>query len=209
MIPPSRRGTAEAGLVAGWDWYATLAGLAGVDPTDHRAAQAGLPPIDSLDLWPLISGANATSPRAELHIGSNEGGDRDAARDRGATLVGGLIAPPYKILVGDGPGGIIDMAGWPGPDSPNQNNTDYGRLTQVCGRTVETGCLYNVFADPEERANIIATNQGVWTKLLARMDEVQQTVFSPSRGATDPRACEMALKRHGFWGPFVDQADEL
>ena len=36
--------------MAGWDWYATYAGLAGVDPTDHRAEAAGLPPIDSHDL---------------------------------------------------------------------------------------------------------------------------------------------------------------
>ena len=44
---------------------------------------------------------------------------------------------------------------------------------QVCGRTVETGCLFNVFADPGEHDNIAAANKGVWTKLLARMDEAR------------------------------------
>ena len=48
FIPPAARGTVQSGLTAGWDWYATLAGLAGADPTDHRAAAAGLPPIDSI-----------------------------------------------------------------------------------------------------------------------------------------------------------------
>ena len=46
--------------------YTTFCGLAGVDPTDERAAAAGLPPVDGHDLWPLISGANATSPRTEV-----------------------------------------------------------------------------------------------------------------------------------------------
>jgi hypothetical protein len=43
--------------------YATFAGLAGVSTFDHAAAAAKLPPVDSLDMWPLLSGANATSPR--------------------------------------------------------------------------------------------------------------------------------------------------
>ena len=33
-----------------------------------RSLVPGLPPIDSLDIWPLISGANATSPRAVLPL---------------------------------------------------------------------------------------------------------------------------------------------
>lgn len=54
-LPEAVRGTTQTGLVAGLDWYATFAGLAGVDPTDHRAAAANLLPIDSVDVWPLIS----------------------------------------------------------------------------------------------------------------------------------------------------------
>lgn len=51
------------------DWYYTFAkGLAGVDPTDHEAAKAGLPPIDGVDLWPLVSGQTTTSPREEVAI---------------------------------------------------------------------------------------------------------------------------------------------
>ena len=48
------------------DWYRTfakLAGMAEADILDQRAAAAGLPPLDSLDVWALLSGANATSPR--------------------------------------------------------------------------------------------------------------------------------------------------
>merc|ERR1712070_1370464 len=69
FLPKAVRGTKQEGLMTGWDWYATYAALAGVDPTDHKATAAKLPPIDSYDLWPLLSGAAHTSPRTELAIG--------------------------------------------------------------------------------------------------------------------------------------------
>ena len=49
FIPQARRGSKYEGLTTGWDWYATFSSFAGVDPTDHRAALAKLPPIDSYD----------------------------------------------------------------------------------------------------------------------------------------------------------------
>ena len=119
-------------------------------------------------------------------------------------MVGGLIIPPYKLLVGDG-GKTLDMAGWPGPQQPNTTSmVRWNTITQVCGRTVETGCLYDVYADPNEYNNIIASKQEVWKTMLARMDEVQKGVWSPVRGNTDPRACEAAIANGGFWGPFID-----
>merc|ERR1712107_621631 len=44
------------GMIHIADWYATFAGLAGVDPTDTLAASSGLPPIDSIDVWPFLAG---------------------------------------------------------------------------------------------------------------------------------------------------------
>lgn len=43
------------------DWYVTFAALAGATaPTaDARAEAKGLPPVDALDMWPMLSGANA------------------------------------------------------------------------------------------------------------------------------------------------------
>ena len=46
MIPAAMRGRKLEGLTAVWDVYATFSAVAGADPTDHRAAAAGLPPID-------------------------------------------------------------------------------------------------------------------------------------------------------------------
>lgn len=50
------------------------------------------------------------------------------------------------LMLCRGPGGIIDMAGWSGLNSPNNTgNGDFSNMTQVCKRTPETGCLYNVW----------------------------------------------------------------
>jgi hypothetical protein len=53
------------------DWYSTFAFLADQDPTDHEAASTGLPPIDSLGMWPYLTGASPTSPRTELQLDMN------------------------------------------------------------------------------------------------------------------------------------------
>eukprot|EP01045_Picozoa_sp_COSAG04_P034405 COSAG04_NODE_7513_length_1116_cov_0.823009_2_plen_61_part_01 len=53
------------------DWYGTLGKLAGADPTDHKAAALWLPPIDSYDVWPLVTGETKTSPRQELPVNAN------------------------------------------------------------------------------------------------------------------------------------------
>ena len=63
---PAMVGSKLDGLWSIADYYSTVAGLAGVDPTDHRAAAAGLPPIDSLDMVPYITGKVTTSPRKSI-----------------------------------------------------------------------------------------------------------------------------------------------
>jgi hypothetical protein len=70
FLSATMRGTKYEGLVTGWDWYATFCAFAGVDPTDHRAATANLPPIDSYDHSSMILGTNLTSPRTEIPIGT-------------------------------------------------------------------------------------------------------------------------------------------
>ena len=68
FLPKAMRGTKTEGYIHLADWYGTFCGLAGVDPTDTKAAQHNLPPVDSMDMWPLISGQNSTSPRVDIPI---------------------------------------------------------------------------------------------------------------------------------------------
>ena len=96
-VAPSTIGTKKTGRVHLCDVYATLAGIAGVDPTDHRAAAAGLPPVDSLDMMPYWTGKSSESPRRSIH------------HDPNALSVGDL-----KILTGK-----MVAACWSGNKYPN------------------------------------------------------------------------------------------
>ena len=64
VIPPAQRGTVLREYIHMADWYATFCALAGVDSADTVAAHYGLPAIDSLDMWPLLSGDVKVSPGA-------------------------------------------------------------------------------------------------------------------------------------------------
>merc|ERR1711933_45887 len=71
FLPYASRGRKLSGLSTLWDWYGTFATLAGVDPFDHRAHAASLPPVDSVNLWPYIVGDAQTSPRTSVALGSS------------------------------------------------------------------------------------------------------------------------------------------
>jgi arylsulfatase I/J len=189
LIPASRQGTVESGLIEIADWWATFCGLAGVAADDPAAARAGLPPPDGLDMWPLLSGANATSPRRYILLGSS-----DNAQDAGNTIITGIVrADGFKLLLGE-----ISSAFWTGPVFPNA--TGAGGGSKNCGTK---GCLYNVFTDPTEHNEVSAEHPDVVAELQAIITAESRTLFNPDRGTDDGKACEVAFKVHGgFIGPF-------
>ena len=178
-LPEKMRGQKTDGYIHTADWYATLCGLAGVDPTDEKSAKAKLPPIDSLDIWPLISGQNSTSPRTDIPISH-------------ATLISG----DYKIITGD-----IDNSAWTGPQFPNTTTKPKGiRVTEHCG----DGCLFNIKEDPYEYVNLATKMPDVLAQMQKKLQKYQATYFDPDRGSAWPGACEAALNNYGgFWGPFL------
>ena len=180
-LPEQMRGKMTEGYIHIADWYATFCALAGVDPTDERAAKANLPPIDSLNMWPLISGQNSTSPRTDIPISN-------------ATLISG----DYKILTGD-----VKLAGWTGPVYPNNTHPQGGiQGVEHCG---ETGCLYNIHNDPEEYVNLAKTMPDMLHKMKSKLIEYRSTRFEPDRGhRMRIEACNAAINKYGgFWGPFL------
>lgn len=188
FLPAKVRGTKQEGMMAGWDWYATYAGLAGVDPTDWKAKAANLPAHDSHNLWPLLSGQNTTSPRVELAVGAEQ-------------EVGGLISHGYKVVLG-----FNSEAGWAGPTFPNlTSHWNPDKYSQTCGKTPSTGCLYNILEDPGEHINLASQEPERFNKMIDRIAEINKGFFNPNRGKVDPKACELAMTKYGgFWGPFVD-----
>ena len=178
FLPGIMRGMKTDEYIHLADWYATFSNLAGVDPTDEAAALAGLPPIDSLDMWPLISGQVSTSPRTDVPISFNT-----------------LISGDYKILTG-----TISHAGWTEEDYPNSDST---RLpSQDCGNK---GCLYHIKDDPEEINDLASTKRSILREMRAKLQTYQGTLFNPDRGSVASEACDAALGKYsGFWGPFIE-----
>ena len=176
-LPEGMRGKKTDGYIHIADWYSTFCTLAGVDPTDERAAKAKLPPIDSLNVWPLISGQNSTSPRVDIPVTKNT-----------------LISGDYKILTGD-----ISEAGWTGPHYPNSSH--HIDAVAKCG----DGCLYNIKEDPLEQHDLATEMPDVLKKMQSKLAEYQSTHFNPDRGSEWPGACEAATNHYGYyWGPFLD-----
>lgn len=90
-----------------------------------------------LHTWPLLSGQNSTSPRVDIPISLTA-----------------LISGEYKILTGD-----VKSAGWTGPTYPNNTHPDGGiNAIEHCGNS---GCLYNIIQDPEERTNLASKTPDV------------------------------------------------
>ena len=48
-------------------WYATYAALAATSAADPVGTAAGMPPVDSMNMWPTLS-TGAPSPRTELFM---------------------------------------------------------------------------------------------------------------------------------------------
>ena len=172
-----------------------------MDPTDARAAAAGLPPVDGIDLWPVLSGANATSGRRLQFLGSSDG-----SPDKGNTIVQGVIraADGYKLLIGD-----ANPAFWQGPTFPNSSTTgDFTHLAcgdpDATGAAKGPGCLWNILSDPHETNDVAAVFPHIVAELRSRMAEAQATVYSPTRGPPDHHLfCKQAIENGGFIGPFL------
>ena len=106
VLPESVRGTQSIALVHTCDFYATVADAAQVDPTDHVAAAAGLPPVDSISIWPIINGSQSGSLRSELYV---NGVYHDSSG--------------FKLMTGK-----HSSAVWTGPQYPNAS-TDSSAIT--------------------------------------------------------------------------------
>lgn len=185
FLPEAVRGTKQEGLMTGWDWYATYAALAGVDPTDEKAASAGLPPHDSHNLWPLLSGENATSPRRELAVGAEH-------------ELCGLIAGRFKVVLGKNA-----MAGWTGKVFPNTSSQwDPSLSFETCGQSAETGCLFDIFEDPGEHVNLAAMKPQLFEAMIERIAKINEGFFDPKRGESDPKARSGAHKVRRLLGPI-------
>ena len=195
LLPLSRRGVIETGFVSIADWYATLCALAGVDKTDTRAAAAGLPPVDSINLWPMLSGTNTTPPRTEIILGMPFISSSNSIGDPYLGVQALIRADGYKLIIG-----TTHQNVWTGPQYPNAS-TKWPNTGNDCSH----GCLYNVFTDETEHNDVASSFPDIVTSMRARISELNSTMYRPDRGTSSKLACDAALgKWGGFWGPFLE-----
>jgi arylsulfatase A-like enzyme len=197
-------GTAWDGLMHACDWYATLCGLAGANPSDEAPGRV---PTDSVDVWPALSGAGGVSrdsPRTELLLGL------------------GLHAPPPVPPHGSGGyNGVLRRAdgmklvvgkqfpsAWVGPRYPNATTpTAVFPPPLSCAAP---GCLFNLSSDPGERMDLAAEMPELAAAIRARYEVLAQRLYAPNNdGPRVPAhvpsaaACERMEKAGGWWGPWV------
>lgn len=201
FIPPAQRGTVSNGFIAVEDWWATILGLAGVDASDAPAAAAGLPPPDSIDQWPFLSGQTSTPPRGEVwKAWANGAGPRE-----GAAVMQGLTntTTGWHLLIDD-----VQVDCWAGPQSPNASASCGGGALS-CGRpdaptrAGKKGCLFNVIDDPGQHSDVADANPDIVDALYARLQAVNTTAYNPDRGTFQSSACDAYRGWGGFYGPFL------
>jgi arylsulfatase B len=219
-LPEEVRNTTYDGLMTLPDMYATFAAVAGAESIfDPKAAAAGLPQPDALNMWPAISGANLTSPRERYFVGSSSnttgGGEGPPALLENVT-VQGVIELPYKLLIGPLTMDVRTGPVYPNVTGPSPNFTSIVRCGDPDGTMFPQGpgCLFNVVEDPGEYENLAGRPEyaNVTARLREEIAKYQAGVFNPRRGTANfTLPCEAAFGEggkgggvyRGFVGPFL------
>ena len=187
-LPQKRRGTKEYGMIHIADWYATFCALNGINIIDENAKKANLPQVDGLNMWPLISGQNLTSPRTEIPIDDNV-----------------IISGDYKLILG-----THDYASWSSKVFPNSSSPEHliqGTMIECGGK----GCLFDIVKDMTEHNDISSTNADIVNNLKNRLNEVKKTYYNNSENGidicpsnvTEKCGCWVAQNVYnGFYGPY-------
>ena len=85
LIPDEMRGKTTDGFIHIADWYVTFCKLAGVNSSDSGSGKF---PVDGMDVWPIITGTNNSSPHDQIVLGYD-------FNEKGAVISGN-----YKLIVG-------------------------------------------------------------------------------------------------------------
>eukprot|EP01062_Namystynia_karyoxenos_P052672 TRINITY_DN422_c0_g2_i3.p1 TRINITY_DN422_c0_g2~~TRINITY_DN422_c0_g2_i3.p1 ORF type:complete len:569 (+),score=189.30 TRINITY_DN422_c0_g2_i3:107-1708(+) len=179
FLPPAVRGTRLDSIIHVADWYGTFCALAGVDQTDHWAAASGIPPVDSVNVWPMLSGANATAPRTHFLVLKNL-----------------IVAGKWKYAQGE----MIE-ANWGGPRYPNASTMD-DPISNYTLQCPDSGCLFDLEADVTEHNEVSAQHPDVVAEMKQLLEQEAKTIWHVSH-KKDPDCDALCRMRYGnYYGPF-------
>lgn len=172
FVPSELRGTRSGDkFVHVSDWYATFCALAGVDPRNDVFLSGRYRHVDGVDVWPLLTGSNATQPR--LVTPTSEAGIFETSPERWwklVTLAGNsnyYTENATQITATSDPCLAGRQADPPQPGRTDQlvNGPAHAEKTgcPVCNATMP--CLYDILHDPMEENNVAASHPDVVARL--------------------------------------------
>jgi len=167
FLPAGLAGTTSDVFIHIADWYATFASLVGVDSSDTDRTSYD---IDSINIWPYLTGEAKGEPREFLPI-----------------TEGSIIwKSQYKLMIN--------------AEATHDYTKDCGRtkIDLVC--TPANPCLFDLLEDPGEQKNIQAAHPDIVTKLLAKLQTYEvYTSASMSDEELRPYQCVPYIKDSNFW----------
>jgi arylsulfatase I/J len=185
FLPQNLQGTKREGYIHGADWYATLCHLAGADPTDTPAPNpAGIPPIDSMNMWPYLTGDATASPRTQMLIST---GSPNVAG-------GAVIDGEYKLVLD-----VQTYGFWQGPIYPNATTNHNSETPFQCG----SGCLFNIQTDPSEYIDLAKSMPDKLAEMQALFKKLAATAYQAPKWPTDAAKCKAYVTANGgSVGPY-------
>ena len=182
LLPDKMRGQSSDGFIHIADWYPTFCKLAGVDASDSGEGKF---PVDGLDVWPIITGENTSTPHEEIVLGYEW-------QDSGA-----IIAGNYKLI-----SGMQGSTMWDPLHFPCVNGT--------VGDNCDPYCLYDIVKDPYEHTDLSKTEITIVSEMVKRYkkygeeprDRQDQGYHSYSDLPEDSNACKYMSDHGDYWQPW-------
>ena len=190
LLPDKMRGTKSEGFIHIADWYTTFCKLAGVDSSDSGPGKF---PVDGLDVWPIITGENTTTPHEEIVLGYNY----TFTTVENAV---GAITMGNKLIVNKQPDDC-DHLMWSPLDYPYHNGTT--------GENCDPYCLYNIVQDPGEHNELSKTEPEKLQELLQHYNayakeprDMQDQGYHSGHLPVYDNACKYMNENGGYWQPW-------
>lgn len=186
--------------------YATLCTLARADPTNDVEINGTVHPVDSVNVWPLLTGSNTTQPRSLTPVTETAviQIDPDGTWWKLITLAG---QSNYYSTEGVQTAGTDPCLAGAQPDPFEPGRTDPivngpgkgGKGCPVCNDTHP--CLYSLLDDPSEKNNVAAANPTVVQRLRGPLEKSAVPYVS---GHLSPAilAAHYTQFPQGHWGNF-------
>lgn len=217
LVPEEMRGQKLEVFTHIADWYATFAALAGVDAVDHKGVEHGVPPVDSINLWPWLSGEKAVDEpvREYLQISAYTLIDAEGYKVITGADVGNIkkpateyeidfnfIAPGYGFINDGMKKAALQIGGAAGMDGQSGGIAMPEPFSLYC----KGGCLFNILKDPSEMQQLNKREPEMLQVMNNKLAELNKNLWIPDRGESTG-GCQALLDNGGIYGSRTNIPD--